>query len=298
MTRIGFVGLGVMGTGMVANLLKQGYPVTVWNRTASRTARPASLGATVADSLADLVGSVDVVMYCLADDAAVSDVALGNDGISSLVRQGQTVVDLSTVSPETTALESAAYAKRGATFVDAPVFGSRNEANAGRLWVVVGGDEDAVARVRPLLSAISETVHHLGPIGSGVRMKLVGNLVVAAQLQALGEALSLAKKAGLPLQTVLDVFAVTDFRSPIFDGVGAAVLAGDYSPHFALALMRKDARLVRDFAATLGVSITASDATRHTIERAVENGWGAENASALIKVLAGDAGVNLATPSV
>lgn len=297
MTRIGFVGLGVMGQGMVANLLSHGHDVTVWNRTVGRTAEAVARGATVADSLPDLVTTVEVVMCCLADDAAVADVVLGDGGVVSLIDRDQAVVDLSTVSPETTAHEAAAFADRGAAFIDAPVFGSRNEANAGGLWVVVGGENSAVARVSPLLSAISETVHHLGPVGSGTKMKLVGNLVVAAQLEALGEALALAKKAGLPLTTVLEVFAVTDFRSPIFDGVGAAVLADDYSPHFALALMRKDARLVRDFAESLGVSIPGSDATRRTIERAVDEGWGAENASALIKILASDADVNLAMPS-
>lgn len=145
-----------------------------------------------------------------------------------------------------------------------------------------------------MLEPISASVHHLGGPGNGARMKLVGNLLVASQLEALGEALTLAKKADLPLRGVLDVLAVTDFRTPIYDGVGAAVLADDYSTNFALWLMRKDARLIAEFAGSLGVDTPATDAARQTIERAVEAGYGDENASALIKVLAADAAV---TPS-
>lgn len=292
--QVGFIGLGVMGRGMVRNLLAHGFAVTVWNRSPERTVEAQQAGATVAESRAALMAQSDVVMYCLSDDSAVEAVVFGDDGLAQRARPGQTLIDLSTIAPETTMREARAYVERGADFLDAPVFGSRNEAAAGGLWVVVGGDTAVLDRVRPLLNAISETVHHLGPNGAGASTKLVGNLVVAAQLEALGEALVLAKKAGLPLTAVLEVFAVTDFRSPIFDGVGAAVLSDDYSPNFALELMRKDARLVAAFADSLGAPIPSSTATRGTIERAVDAGFGAENASALIKVLAHDAGVSLA----
>jgi len=150
---------------------------------------------------------------------------------------------------------------------------------------------------RGVLEPISDSVHYMGPSGNGTRMKLVGNLIVAAQLEALGESLSLASKAGLDLHDVLGVLKVTDFRSPIFDGVGAAVVEGDYSPSFALKLMLKDARLVTAFADRLGVAVPATTATLGTIEKAVESGWGEENASALIKVLAREAGVDLSAPA-
>jgi 3-hydroxyisobutyrate dehydrogenase-like beta-hydroxyacid dehydrogenase len=293
MASIGYIGLGTMGRGMVANLLEAGHDVTVWNRTPGS---PEDLaGAVIAESLSDAVRGREVVMYCVSDDAAVREVALGATGIASVVERGTIVVDMSTISPGLSAEEAAVFAERGAHFLDAPVFGSKDEAAAGGLWVVVGGPADIVERVRPVLDAVAATVHHMGTQGSGVRMKLVGNLVVAAQLAALGESLTLARAAGLDLTRVLEVLAVTDFRSPIFDGVGPKVIAGDYAPAFALDLMDKDARLVQDFAASVRVPVPGTDLVQDTLQEARNRGYGSLNASALIKVVAERAGVSLET---
>lgn len=294
MSSIAFIGLGTMGRGMVSNLTAAGHTVTVWNRTKPAADDPLLEGAARAETAKEAVQGADVVMYCLADDEAVREVVLAPGGLAETVEHPSIVIDLSTIDPETSAAEAAAYAGRGIRFLDAPVFGSKGEAEGGGLWVVAGGDRAAFDAVGDVLGAISETVHYMGASGNGAKMKLVGNLAVAAQLEALGESLTLAKKAGLDLDDVLGVFAVTDFKSPIFDGVGAAVLAGDYSPSFALKLMRKDGRLVKAFADRLGVPVPGTAATVATIERAVDAGWGDENASALIKVLAADAGVDLA----
>lgn len=294
MSTIAFVGLGTMGRGMVFNLLAAGHKVTVWNRTPPAEDDALLAGCARAESVQSAVQGSEFVMYCLSDDVAVNEVVLAPGGLAETVDSSSLVIDLSTIDPETSAAEASAFAARGVRFLDAPVFGSKGEAEAGGLWVVVGGDKGTFEAAREVLTAISETVHYMGEAGNGARMKLVGNLVVAAQLEALGESLTLAKKAGLDLQDVLGVLAVTDFRSPIFDGVGAAVVAGDYSPSFALKLMRKDGRLVKAFADRLGVKVPGTEATVSTIERAVESGWGEENASALIKVISGDAGVDLA----
>ena len=292
MTTIAYLGLGTMGRGMVANLVRAGHDVTVFNRTASRA--DGLEGVRTAPTVAEAVAGREVVLYCLSDDTAVRDVVLAEGGLIEVVDAMSVVVDMSTISPEVSAQEAAGFAARGVAFVDAPVFGSKGEAAAGGLWVVAGGEPEVFERVRPVLEAVSETVHLMGPVGSGVRMKLVGNSVVAAQLSALGQALTLARKAGLDLDRVLDVLAVTDFRSPIFDGVGPAVLAGDYSPSFALHLMLKDARLVQAFGAGLGVPVDGTDVVEGALAEAVEKGYGDENASALIKVMAERAGVSLA----
>lgn len=292
MTTIAYLGLGTMGRGMVANLVRAGHDVTVWNRTASRA--DGLEGVRTAPTVAEAVAGREVVLCCLSDDAAVRDVVLAEGGLVEVADPASVVVDMSTISPEVSAQEASGFAARGVAFVDAPVFGSKGEAAAGGLWVVAGGEPEVFERVRPVLEAVSETVHLMGPVGSGVRMKLVGNSVVAAQLSALGQALTLARKAGLDLDRVLDVLAVTDFRSPIFDGVGPAVLAGDYSPSFALHLMLKDARLVQDFGAGLGVPVDGTDVVEGALAEAVEKGYGDENASALIKVMAERAGVSLA----
>ena len=153
----------------------------------------------------------------------------------------------------------------------------------------------ALPTIQEVLTPISETTHYMGISGNGAQMKLVGNLIVAAQLEALGEALTLAKKANLSLTDVLGVLHVTDFKSPIFDGVGQAVIKGDYSPSFALDLMLKDAKLVKKFADRMDSPIPGTEATLGVITQAVADGWGKENASALIKVLSKKAGVNLSS---
>jgi 3-hydroxyisobutyrate dehydrogenase-like beta-hydroxyacid dehydrogenase len=165
------------------------------------------------------------------------------------------------------------------------VFGSRNEAAGGALWVLAGGKREVFARVRPILEAMGESVHYMGESGQGSAMKLVGNLIVASQLQALGEAMVLATKAGLKPQDVLGVLNVTDFRSPILSDVGAALVKQDFSPNFALKHLLKDANLIDRFAQDLNSPIPAVAAIRETIKSAVNQGWGEENASAMIKAL-------------
>lgn len=293
MAHVTVIGLGTMGRGMAGNLLRAGHDVTVWNRSAGRAAELVEQGAREGSSLADVVANAEFVLYCLADDAAVRDVVLGADGLAELAPATAVVIDLSTISPEASAEARAAFERRGIRFLDAPVFGSKGEAAAGGLWIVVGGDDEAVSLARPVLEAISSSVHHMGAAGTGVRMKLVGNLIVASQLLALGESLSLAAKAGLDLDAVLGVLAVTDFRSPIFDGVGASVRNGDYSPSFALALMQKDARLITAFAGHLGVPVRGVSVAADYIDQAMDAGFGEENASALIKAIAARAGATL-----
>jgi 3-hydroxyisobutyrate dehydrogenase-like beta-hydroxyacid dehydrogenase len=280
---------------MAANLAAAGHAVTAWNRTARDISDLQAGGVRWEPDLSLALKGADYVMYCLSDDQAVRDVVLADDGVARLADAGSIVIDLSTIDPQTSAEEAEAFRSRGVRFLDAPVFGSKGEAAAGGLWIVAGGERAVFDEALEVFKPISETVHFMGAAGNGARMKLVGNLTVAAQLEALGESLTLARKAGLDLRDVLGVFAVTDFRSPIFDGVGSAVLDGDYSPSFALKLMLKDALLVRSFAERVGAPVPGTDATLGTIRKAVNAGWGEENASALIKILAAEAGTDLAS---
>lgn len=291
MTRVAILGTGTMGAGMAANITAAGHKLTVWNRTPRPEAVPS--GATPAPSIADAIKGSDVVLYCLSDDAAVEQVALGPGGVLENVSKESIVVDLSTISVELSSRESHAYEEKGIRFLDAPVFGSKAEAANGGLWTVVGGDQAAFEEVRPVLEAISESVHYMGPGGSGVRMKLVGNLLVAAQLLSLGEAMSLAAASGLDLDKMLDVVAVTDFRTPIYSGVGAAIRKDDFTPSFALKLMHKDAGLIRQLSAEVGASIPGTEAAAGILAEALEQGLGDLNASALARILAQRAGVNL-----
>ncbi|MEA3336274.1 MAG: NAD(P)-dependent oxidoreductase [Chloroflexota bacterium] len=293
MTKISYLGMGIMGRGMAGNLLKAGYPVTVWNRSPERCESLVRQGAVQATTPARAVADADLIMYCLSDDAAVEDLLFGDGDLLSAVQPGQTVVDLTTVHPDTSRKSAAAYAKKGVRFLDAPVFGSRNEAAQGGLWIVVGGDKELYEQVKPILQVLSETTHYMGGTAQGSSMKLVGNLVVASQLEALGEAMVLATRAGLDPEDVLGVLHVTDFKSPIFDGVGHALIERDFSTHFALKLMLKDANLIARFAQDLNVPIPASAATRENIKAAVNKGWGELNASAMIRNLEDQAGVEV-----
>ncbi len=293
MEKIAYLGLGIMGQGMAANLVKAGYPVTVWNRTAARCEPLAAQGASVAGSLADAVTGADVVMYCVSDDAAVDALVFGEGGVLASVQAGQIVIDLTTIHPDTTRKEAAAFAAKGVKFLDAPVFGSKNEAANGGLWIVAGGEHALFEQMKPILEVLSETTHYMGGTAMGTSMKLVGNLVVASQLEALGEAMVLATKAGLNPEDVLGVLHVTDFKSPIFDGVGNMLINRDFTTHFSLKLMLKDANLISRFAQDLNVPTPASAATREVIKAAINQGWGEENASAFIKQLEALAGVTV-----
>ncbi|MEW1807773.1 NAD(P)-dependent oxidoreductase [Pseudarthrobacter sp. NPDC080039] len=291
MTRVSILGTGTMGAGMATNIVAAGHDLTVWNRTPRPEAVPS--GAKTATSILNAVKDSDVVMYCLSDDSAVEQVAFGPGGVLQTVGKDTVVIDLSTISVDLSRRERDAYERQGVRFLDAPVFGSKAEAAGGGLWTVVGGEHDVFDHVRPVLEAISESVHYMGPGGSGIRMKLVGNLLVAAQLLSLAEAMSLAAASGLDLDKMLEVVAVTDFRTPIYSGVGAAIRQDDFTPSFALKLMHKDAGLIRQLSTEVGASIPGTETAADILDEALEKGLGDLNASALARILAQRAGVNL-----
>lgn len=293
MEKIAFLGLGIMGYNVAANLLKHGYPVTVYNRTAERADGLVKQGAQQAATPKEAVTGADVIMIMVSDDKAIQDMVFGQNGVLEGVHAGQVAIDLTTCLPKTSLCEAAAFNDKGVQFLDAPVFGSKGESRDAGLWIVVGGPRELFDRMLPIFKCISATQHYMGENGKGTSMKLVGNLVVASQLEALGEAMTLATKAGLKAEDVLGVLHVTDFKSPIFDGVGDALARRDFSPSFYLKLMLKDANLISSFAQDLNVSLPASAATREVIKAAVNKGWGDENASAMIKVIEQMAGVEV-----
>ena len=294
MTKIAYLGMGTMGSGMAANLTKAGHEVSAWNRTPKTSPVLQDAELRVTTDLATALEGAEVVMYCLSDDTAVDDLVFGTHNLLEHVPAGAVIIDLSTIDPETSNRERVAFEAKGHTFLDAPVFGTKGEAEGAGLWIVVGGPKDVFDSALPLFQAISETVHYMGEGGKGTSMKLVGNLLVASQLQALGEALTLAKKAGLNLADVQEVLDVADFRTPIYYGVGRGAQAGDYTVNFALKLMLKDAKLIQDFAGRLGSPVPTAATAQKYIEESIKDGHGDLNASALILAIAKEAGVNLA----
>ena len=291
--KISYLGLGTMGSGMASNLLKAGYQLTVWNRSAEKCEPFARKGAHVAKTPADAVHGADLIIYSLSDDDAVEKVVFGEQGILSAVTVGQTAVNMSTVLPAISLREQQAYAKRGVDFLDAPVFGSKNESTNAKLWVLAAGKKEVFEKVKPVLEKLGQTVHYLGKNGNATAMKLVGNLIVALELEALAEGLVLAQKAGLDLKAVMEVVKVADFRSPLLVGNGENILKRDFSPYFALQLMLKDANLIQEFSEDLSSPIPALRVVQENLEDAVALGFGKENASAVIKALEKKAGVEV-----
>src|SRR5260370_35800100 len=254
---ISYLGLGTMGSGMVSNLLKAGYKLIVWNRSVEKCEPFARKGARVADRPAAAVRNAELVMCSLSNDQAVEEVVFGAKGILSGIKEGQIAVDMGTVFPATSLREQEAYAKHGVDFLDAPVFGSRQESADGKLWIMAAGNMAIFEKVKPVLKHLGQTVHYFGKNGNAVAMKLVGNLIVALEMEALAEGLCLAQKAGLDLNTVMEVVKIACFRSPLLVSNGRNILKRDFSPSFALKLMLKDAGLIEKFGDSLQSPIPA-----------------------------------------
>jgi len=291
--KIAYLGLGTMGAGMASNLLKAGYKLTVWNRSAEKCKPFARKGARLAESPADAIRDADLVIYMLSNDQAVEEVVFGANGILSEIKEGQIAMDMSTVLPATSLREQQAYSKRGVDFLDAPVFGSKNESANAELWIMAAGKRHTFEKVKPVLQHLGQTVHYFGKNGNATAMKLVGNLVVALELEALSEGLVLARKAGLDLSTVMEVVKVADFRSPLLVSNGQNILKRDFSTSFALKLMLKDAGLIQNFSETLQSPTPALRVAEKNLASAVALGFGNDNASALIKALEKEAGVEV-----
>ena len=290
---ISYLGLGTMGGGMASNLLKAGYKLTVWNRSVEKCEPFAREGARVADTPANAARDAELVIYSLSNDQAVEEVVFNPKGILNGINAGQIAMDMSTVLPAMSLREQEAYAMRGVDFLDAPVFGSKNEAANAELWIMAAGNKAIFEKVKPVLEQLGQTVHYFGKNGNATAMKLVGNLIVALEMEALAEGLVLAQKAGLDLNMVMEVLKVADFRSPLIVSNGHNILKRDFSPSFALKLMLKDAGLIEKFAESLKSPTPALRVARKNLESAVTFGFGEENASALIKALENEAGVEV-----
>jgi 3-hydroxyisobutyrate dehydrogenase-like beta-hydroxyacid dehydrogenase len=291
--KISYLGLGTMGSGMASNLLKAGYQLTVWNRSAEKCEPFARKGVRVVDTPADAARDVDLIMYMLSNDQAVEEVVFGANGIVRGIKEGQIAIDMSTVRPATSLREQEVFAKRGVDFLDAPVFGSKQGAGEAKLWIMAAGNKAIFEKVKPVLEKLGQTVHYFGKNGNAAAMKLVGNLIVALELEALSEGLILAQKAGLDLNTVMEVVKVADFRSPLLVSNGQNILKRDFVTSFALKLMLKDAGLIENFANSLESPIPALRVVEKNLASAVDLGFGKENASALIKALEKEAGVEV-----
>jgi 3-hydroxyisobutyrate dehydrogenase-like beta-hydroxyacid dehydrogenase len=296
--RIGFLGIGLMGRGMARSLARAGHSVTAYNRTRGKAEEVAGSGVPgieAADTPADAVRGAEVVVTMLADPRAVREVCEGPDGMLAALESGAVVIDSSTVDPGTTHWVAERLRGRGGSLLDAPVFGSRNEAERGELGFIVGGDREVFESVRDVFEVMGSTIHYLGPSGMGSSAKLVVNLIIATTLQAFNEGMVLAAKVGLDLDTLFEVVQTSRARSGIIEMKGPPVLQRDFTPFFPLKLMDKDVRLALETAESLHIPMPLLGALKGVYTACVASGLGEEDFAAAVKLLERYAGVEVAS---
>jgi 3-hydroxyisobutyrate dehydrogenase len=280
------LGLGVMGAGMAANLLKANVPLAVWNRTRAKAEPFAARGARVAASPREAARGAEVVVAMVGDDAASREVWLGEAGALAALDRGAVLVECSTLSVDWVRELAAAAAARGAALLDAPVGGSKDAAEEGRLVLFVGGEAAALERARPVLEPISQRIVHLGPSGSGAMMKLVNNLMAAVQAAALAEGLVLAERAGLDMTKVVPALINGGPGSPVVKGKAARMANRDYADtQFALRWMHKDTTYALRAADAHGVPMPVLAAAREVYRAARSLGHDEDDFSAVVEAV-------------
>lgn len=283
MTRLGFIGLGIMGRGMAANLVAAGHHVTVWNRTASKAE---GLGARVADSPQDVGPESDIVFVCVSDTPDVEEVVFGDYGVIHGMTDGDLLVDHSTISPVATRDFATQAMELGVDWVDAPVSGGSEGAERGTLAVMAGGPAEALERARPFIEAYSSSIVHVGEEpGSGQMVKAVNQILVVVNQLAASEALLLAEAAGLDLAKTLSAVEGGAAGSWMLSNRGPQMIERDWRPGFTIDLQQKDLRLVLEAADDLGVPLPGVALIFQLYRSLQTRGLGSEGNHALVKAL-------------
>ncbi|MCS5698307.1 NAD(P)-dependent oxidoreductase [Cyanobium sp. FGCU-52] len=282
-----FLGLGALGTPMALRLVRGGVPLTVHNRNRSREEPVAAAGARRAATPAAVAAGAEILCLCLSDDKVVRTVLLGEGGASdpaiACLAPGSLVVDFSTIAPATAESLAAALAERGVAYLDAPVTGGTEGAEAGTLSVLVGGSAQDLERARPLLELVGRSLHHFGPVGSGQRVKALNQVLVAGSYAAVAEAMALGLRLGLPMEQV---------RRALMDGAAGSwalehratnMLTDSYPLGFQLVLHRKDLAIALQEAASVGLELPVCERVAAIEEDLIARGFGGEDVSALAR---------------
>jgi 3-hydroxyisobutyrate dehydrogenase-like beta-hydroxyacid dehydrogenase len=259
---VGMIGLGLMGKPMAANFLKAGFSLVVWNRTGAKAEELLRAGAKLAGTPREAAAASDVLLTIVSDPPALEAVLWGDMGALAGLRRGSTYIDSSTVAPTLARRIAAACAERGVEFLDAPVTGGTWGAEKGELVFMVGGKQETLEGVAPVLGALGKRWFHLGPHGAGQTVKLAMNMILALQVDALAEALALVTAGGVPGERLVEVMQSSMARSPLLDIKAPMMLERKYAPSFPLRLMHKDLGLALDLANQLGVALPATAAAR------------------------------------
>jgi 3-hydroxyisobutyrate dehydrogenase len=282
---IAILGLGTMGSGMARRLLDHKGVVSVYARRPEKRDEFEKAGASTADSPSKAVAGAEIIISMVSDDAASREVWLGSNGALAAVEPGSVSVECSTISPAWAEELGSKFAEKHLRFLDAPVTGSKPQAAGGELTFLIGGEEDALKRAEPALKILGRKIAHLGPVGSGARMKLINNMLCAVQAAGLAEAVALAEKSGLAIDSVLDILINGAPGSPMVKTLSKRMIDRNYDVNFYLHLMAKDVDYAVKLSERYGVSHKAADAALTLLNDAKEKGWSNKDFSSLVEPL-------------
>jgi len=285
-SRVGFIGLGIMGAPMAANLLKAGFAVTVWNRSPSRTQPLLEAGAKGADSPAAVAAASEVTLSCVTNSGDVEEVALGPGGVIEGARPGSVYIDCSTIAPATARKVAEALGRREVAMLDAPVSGGDIGARAGTLAIMVGGEAEVFERCLPVFEAMGKTIVHVGPNGAGQVVKLCNQVAGGLNLLAAAEAIGLARRAGVDPEKMLQVVSAGAAGSWMLSNLAPRAVRGDFAPGFMVDLMQKDLRLVLDEAHETHTPLPGTALVSQLFQGIQAEGRGTEGTQALVDVIA------------
>jgi len=292
---VGFIGLGIMGSPMALNLIKAGFQVAAYNRSAGKAAPIEKAGGRIAATPAEAANGADFVMSIVSDSSASEMVMTGKDGVLEAVKPGAIIIDSATISPVVSRRLACHAAGKQASFLDAPVTGSKQGAEKGELTFMIGGERDALERAMPVLSVLGKKHIYCGPNGAGLSAKLAQNTIQATMVEVFCEGFVLAAKAGVKPETMFEIIqsslaraALTDFKAPF-------IFKGDFTPYFPLKWMHKDLALAMDAAYAQGVPMPTAAAVKEVYAAARAQGKGDLDYAAVITFLEGLAGVEVRT---
>lgn len=292
--RVGFIGLGAMGLPMARNILRAGIPLTVWARRPEQAAAIRAEGASWADSPTDLARQSDVVILIVTSSPDVQGLVAGPEGLLEGARDGLVIVDMSTIAPAVTRALHAQAQEHGVRFLDAPVSGGTQGAQAGTLTIMVGGDAAAFAQVKPVLDVMGKNVFHVGPSGAGEVIKLVNNVLVGIIAAAIAEAFVLGTKAGADVATMAEVVGVSAGASwQLANQFPLRAFSGTFHPGFMTDLLIKDLGLALDLGAEQGAPLFLTALSRQLFGEARAAGFGRDDYTSVLRILEAAAGVEV-----
>ena len=292
MAQLGFLGLGIMGYRMAGHLLKAGHDVALWSHTGSKAQQLAKGGkGTACATPREVAERSDVIFYCVGDTKMARQITVGSGGLIETVRKGAITCDCSSIAPEASIELNAAFAAKGAHFLDSPVTGSTGGAEKATLTFMVGGDKAVFERAKPYMEIMGKLFYYCGPAGQGLKAKVTQNLVGASIMQCFAEGLVLATKAGIAPELMIEILENSAAKSGIASYKAPFVLNRDFVTNFSAKWMHKDVGFALDLAESLNLPLPVTAVTHQMLQAAMAKGWGDDDFCSTIRVLEDWAGI-------